>query len=93
MKAYCAASLFDEKDLKNWKETLPCDIEVEYTFELIKDKNWNEEWEKHYFSPIVIGNDCVIHSSFHTDVPKAKYDILIDHLKCHLVPAIMKQQA
>jgi ribosomal protein L11 methyltransferase len=78
MKAYCAASLFDEKDLKNWKETLPCDIEVEYTFELIKDKNWNEEWEKHYFSPIVIGNDCVIHSSFHTDVPKAKYDILID---------------
>ncbi|MDP4202316.1 MAG: 50S ribosomal protein L11 methyltransferase [Bacteroidota bacterium] len=78
MKAYCAASLFDEKDLKNWKETLPCDIEVEFTFELIKDKNWNEEWEKHYFSPIVIGDDCVIHSSFHTDVPKAKYDILID---------------
>jgi Ribosomal protein L11 methylase len=78
MKAYCAASLFEEKDLKKWKETLPCDIEVEYTFELIKDKNWNEEWEKHYFSPIVIGDDCVIHSSFHTDVPKAKYDILID---------------
>lgn len=78
MKAYCAASLFDEKELRSWKQTLPCDIGVEYTFELIKDKNWNEEWEKHYFSPIVIGNDCVIHSSFHTDVPKAKYDILID---------------
>lgn len=78
MKAYCAASLFDEKNLNNWKETLPCDIEVEYTFDLIKDKNWNEEWEKHYFSPIVIGDDCVIHSSFHTDIPKVKYDILID---------------
>lgn len=78
LKAYCAASLFDEKELKNWKETLLYDIEVEYTIELIKEKNWNEEWEKHYFSPIVIGDQCVIHSSFHHDVPKAKYDILID---------------
>ncbi len=79
VKAYCAASLFDEKELKNWKESLPCAIDVEYTFELIKDKNWNEEWEKHYFSPIIIGDNCVvIHSSFHTDIPKATYDILID---------------
>jgi ribosomal protein L11 methyltransferase len=78
LKAYCAASLFDENTLTNWKESLPYGITITYTAELIKDKNWNEEWEKHYFSPIVIGDDCVIHSSFHTDVPKAKYDILID---------------
>ncbi|MBP1639174.1 MAG: ribosomal protein L11P-lysine N-methyltransferase [Bacteroidetes bacterium] len=78
LKAYCAASLFDEKELNNWKVSLPCNIDVEYNFELIRDKNWNEEWEKHYFSPIIIGNECVIHSSFHTNVPKARYDILID---------------
>jgi len=78
LKAYCAASLFDEQALKKWKDTLCYGIEIEYSTELIKDKNWNEEWERNYFSPIIIGNACVIHSSFHHDIPKAEYDILID---------------
>lgn len=43
-----------------------------------QSKNWNEEWEKNYFQPIVIGNECVIHSSFHQDTPEARFDILID---------------
>lgn len=46
--------------------------------EQCEDKNWNEEWEKHYFEPIVIGEQCVIHSSFHKDLPAARYDIVID---------------
>lgn len=46
--------------------------------ELVVGEDWNEEWEKNYFKPIVIGGDCVIHSSFHKDVPEARYDILID---------------
>ena len=33
---------------------------------------------KHYFKPIVIGNECVIHSTFHTNVPEARYKIVID---------------
>ena len=49
-----------------------------YQIEEMPDKNWNEEWEKHFFQPIVIGNECVIHSTFQTDVPKATYDIIID---------------
>ena len=44
----------------------------------VEGKDWNAEWEKNYFKPIVIGDRCVIHSSFHTDVPKAEYDIVID---------------
>ena len=44
----------------------------------MKGKDWNEEWEKHYFRPILIDDKCVIHSSFHTDVPEAPYDIVID---------------
>lgn len=46
--------------------------------ELVPGQNWNEEWEKHYFQPIVIEGECVVHSSFHTDVPAARYDIVID---------------
>ena len=33
---------------------------------------------KHYFQPIVVDDKCVVHSSFHKDVPSAEYDIVID---------------
>lgn len=44
----------------------------------VEGRDWNAEWEKNYFKPIVVEGKCVIHSSFHTDVPKAEYDIVID---------------
>lgn len=34
--------------------------------------------EKNFFRPIVIGDRCVIHSTFHEDIPKAAYDIVIN---------------
>lgn len=46
--------------------------------EKIVGKDWNEEWEKNYFQPIVVGDRCVVHSTFHTDVPKAEIDIVVD---------------
>lgn len=55
---------------------IECDINVGQEF--IKGRDWNEEWEKHYFKPIVIGDSCVVHSSFHQDVPSAEFDIVID---------------
>lgn len=45
---------------------------------LIEGKDWNEEWEKNYFHPIIVGDRCVIHSSFHKDIPSCEYDIVID---------------
>lgn len=56
----------------------PADCSFEITSEYIEGRDWNEEWEKNYFKPIVIDGRCVIHSSFHTDVPEAEYDIVID---------------
>lgn len=50
----------------------------EYSIDIIKPKNWNEEWEKNYFQPIVIGEQCLIKSSFHKTDLKAKYEIIID---------------
>ncbi len=50
----------------------------EYMVDLIKPKNWNEEWEKNYFQPILIGNQCLIKSSFHKTDLKARYEIIID---------------
>ncbi|MDI1235706.1 MAG: 50S ribosomal protein L11 methyltransferase [bacterium] len=50
----------------------------DFKIEIIKPKNWNEEWEKNYFQPILIGDQCLIKSSFHTTNLKAKYEIIID---------------
>ena len=54
------------------------DTEISYIINEPEDKNWNEEWEKNFFQPIVIENRCVIHSTFHKDYPEAEYDIVIN---------------
>jgi len=78
LDAYILESIFDESKLKSLLSDFPFEVAIDYKVTQIESKNWNEEWEKHYFEPIVIGNDCVIHSSFHKNVPKATYDIVID---------------
>lgn len=63
---------------RNALNDFPIPTQFTFSSETIKGKDWNEEWEKNYFKPIVIEGECVIHSSFHQDVPKARYDIVID---------------
>ncbi|WP_455592621.1 50S ribosomal protein L11 methyltransferase [Bacteroides sp.] len=79
LMAYIQCSLCDEEAVKKALAEFPIpDAGITYTFAEAEDKNWNEEWEKNYFQPIVIDNRCVIHSTFHHDVPKAEYDIVIN---------------
>lgn len=78
LDAYILKAAFDESKLKNLLADFSFEVTIDYKITEIESKNWNEEWEKHYFEPIVIGDECVIHSSFHKNVPKAKYDIVID---------------
>ncbi len=53
-------------------------VEITFTDTFVEGRDWNAEWERNYFQPIVVGGECVIHSTFHKDVPKARYDIVID---------------
>ncbi|MDO9154753.1 MAG: 50S ribosomal protein L11 methyltransferase [Paludibacter sp.] len=76
--AYIQEHLFNEMVLKQLLADFPLEINIEYEISKIEAKNWNEEWEKNYFEPIVIDNECVIHSSFHKNVPQARYKIIID---------------
>lgn len=79
MQAYVQQSLFDEDALKNIIVEFPIpETEITYTITEPEDKDWNEEWEKNFFQPIVIEDRCVIHSTFHKDYPKAEYDIVIN---------------
>ena len=78
MQAFIPESKFNENSLKDAIDNYPLEVAISYEIVTVASKNWNEEWEKHYFEPIVIGEECVIHSSFHKDIPVAKYDIIID---------------
>lgn len=65
--------------LRDCLEALPwTDISFSWSATEIEGQDWNHEWEKNYFKPIIVGDRCVIHSSFHTDIPVCEYDIVID---------------
>ena len=79
LKGYIQQKLYDEEAIKAVIADFPLpDVCISYTAQEQEDKNWNEEWEKNFFQPIVIGNRCVIHSTFHKDIPQMEYDILIN---------------
>jgi len=74
--AYIDSDKFNEADLKALYTIKTHPNKVAYTFQNIKDKNWNEEWEKN-FDPIAVEDKCVIYAPFHKDRPKAAYEIEI----------------
>lgn len=78
LTAYVPARLFDMKQVKDILDDFPMEASFALSSTLVKGEDWNAEWEKNYFKPIVIGGECVVHSSFHKDVPEARYDIVID---------------
>lgn len=76
--AYIQSQLYNKEAAEDALSNFPIETVLEMSSEFVKGEDWNEEWEKHYFKPIVVDNLCVVHSSFHQDVPNAKYDIVID---------------
>ncbi len=75
---YIQQDSFDETKLADLLANFEYEKGISYSAKQAEDKDWNEEWEKNFFHPIVIGDKCVIHSTFHKDYPKVQYDIVID---------------
>lgn len=78
LQAFIASDKFSADTLSQLISDFVFDASINYSVTDIESKNWNEEWEKHYFEPIIIDNRCVIHSSFHKDIPQLEFDITID---------------
>lgn len=78
LTAFVRDDLYDENVVEEIIKEFPIPTQITFESELVKGQDWNEEWEKHYFQPIVVEDKCVVHSSFHTDIPEVAYDILID---------------
>lgn len=76
--AYIPAGDYSEQAVRDALADLPIPTSLSLKAETIEGRDWNAEWEKNYFQPIVVGNECVIHASFHQDYPRATYDIVID---------------
>lgn len=79
LNAYIRSKDFDESKITEALSYFPFEnIKLTTSKEFVAGQDWNSEWEKNYFRPIVVGGRCAIHSSFHKDVPKCEYDIVID---------------
>ena len=82
--AYIQQDVWDEQSMQQVVQNfcLP-DVCISYTCEEAPDEDWNQVWEEEGFQPIYLplggGQEgaIVVHDVKHTDVPAAKYDILI----------------
>jgi ribosomal protein L11 methyltransferase len=82
--AYIQQSDWDEAKMQQAIQDffLP-DVSITYTCTEAPDEDWNQVWEEEGFQPIYIplggGQEeaVVVHDVKHTDVPQARYDILI----------------
>lgn len=79
MTAYIQQKTFSKEALDAVIADFPLEnTTIRYEVKESEDKDWNKVWEDNFFTPIVIGDRCVIHSTFHKDVPSAEYDIVIN---------------
>lgn len=78
LTAYIKAEMFSDDKLAEVISDFPFECNIKPKATVVEGQDWNKEWEKNYFQPIVIDDKCVIHSSFHKDIPECRYDIVID---------------
>lgn len=74
---YIQQPLLDIEALNDILDDFPiADAVVTYTYKEAEYKDWNEEWEKNGFAPIIVGNRCAIHDGRH--LPEGNYNISIE---------------
>lgn len=61
LTGYCQDTLFNKDALQNTLENIPLEgINITFKAKDAEYKNWNEEWEKNGFDPIIIEDKCLI---------------------------------
>ena len=78
LKCYIQKELYDAQALKVVLSGLEgMGFDMEWSSTLMPVVNWNAEWES-LFSPIVVDGKCTIKASFHKDLKKTRFNIIID---------------
>lgn len=78
LQAYIQEDNFDKEKLNAIINDFPIEATITYQYNLIESKDWNEEWEKNYFKPLVIGEKCSVQSTFHDFQSDCQYSITVD---------------
>ena len=79
LQGFIPATLYNIDHVEEKLAAFPLEgTTIHYSASPVEDKDWNEEWEKNYFQPIHIGNECQIRASFHPQEPGFRHNILID---------------
>lgn len=76
--AYIQESIYKKEAIESIIDNFPLEAEITYTTSVIEGKDWNEEWEKNYFKPLIIDDKCIIQSTFHKEPATYEYNIYID---------------
>jgi ribosomal protein L11 methyltransferase len=77
-EAYIPENLYNRESLVAVIGEVSVETVIRFAEETIAARNWNEEWEKNYFRPLVISDQVVVRAPFHSDYPKCRYEIVIE---------------
>ena len=79
IKGYVREDAFDAGRLEdNLSMFEAMNVRVTYTLKAVEDRNWNEEWERTGFRPVLLAGRVLVHNGSYGDLPPAEYNILID---------------
>lgn len=78
LTAYIQEENFNENAIGSIISNFAIEASLSFSYKLIEDRDWNEEWEKNYFKPLIIDDKCIIQSTFHKIPPTYEYNIFID---------------
>ena len=78
LNAFIPADQFSEPNLKTMLSAFDgADFQISHTVELVKEQNWNAAWERD-FEPVVVGGEVTVRATYHKDLPRTRYNIVID---------------
>jgi ribosomal protein L11 methyltransferase len=77
LKAFIARDVFDENLLNALKLRLPELLQNPWETKVIKERNWNAEWESSY-TPVLIKDRVYIYAPFHEKRDDVEFSILIE---------------
>ena len=80
LKAFIPTEQYDADATRELLDAFPvASFSYTLTAEELPDINWNEEWEKNYFQPILLGDGaCLIRAPFHDPRPEVPLEIIIN---------------
>lgn len=86
LKAYIQIPKYDQDGLQAVLDFFPLEgWRIEYDQQEAEYANWNEQWEKEGFQPIIIGDQLCVHGTQHTFeegdtkgvIPQTRYELIV----------------